>query len=107
LAATTPPNSAPASTIDPSDVPAIDSWDQSEGSGEYSPGPEENSITIEDYPEDVSSDEGYRSDDYMSEMDGQELRDSLEFQMEREIEQIEGGENPTAYGVLMREIKAD
>ena len=107
LASTIPPNSVPPSTIDPSDVPAIDSWDQSEGSGEYSPGPEENSITIDDYPEDVSSDEGYRSDDYMSEMDGQELRDSLEFQMEREIEQIEGGENPTAYGMLMREIKAD
>jgi hypothetical protein len=45
---------------------------------EYSPGP----ITIDDYPEDDSSDEGYRSDDYMSEMDGQELRDSLELQME-------------------------
>ena len=27
--------------------------------------------------------------------------------MEREIKQIEGGENPTAYRVLMRETKAD
>ena len=88
LAATTPPNSAPPSTIDPSDIPALESLDQSEGSvREYSPGPQENPITI-DYPEDDSSDEGYKSDDYMSEMDGQELRDSLELQMEREIEQM-------------------
>ena len=52
-AATTPPNSAPPSTIDPSDIPALDSLDLSEGSvREYSPGPQENSITIDDYPED-------------------------------------------------------
>jgi hypothetical protein len=51
--ATTPPNSAPPSTIDPSDIPALDSLDLSEGSvREYSPGPQENSITIDDYPED-------------------------------------------------------
>ena len=75
LASTIPPNSVPPSTIDPSDVPAIYSWDQSEGlAKEYSPGPEENLITIDDYPEDDNSDEGYRSDDYMSEMDDQELR---------------------------------
>ena len=74
---------------------------------EYSPGPQENPITIDDYPEDDSSDKGYRSDDYMSEMDGQELRVSLELQMESEMKQIEGGENPTAYGVLMKEIKVD
>lgn len=66
-------------------------------------GPEENSpITIDD----SDSGEGYGSEDYVSEMDGQELRDSLELQMEGEIEQIQGGEN-TAYGMLMREIKAD
>src|ERR1700735_5834117 len=41
LASTIPPNSVPPSTIDPSDVPAIYSWDQSEGlAKEYSPGPE-------------------------------------------------------------------
>ena len=108
LAATTPPDSAPPSTIDPSDAPVIDSWDQSEASARgFSPGPEENPITIDDCPGYDSSDEGYRSDDYMSKMDGQELRDSLENQMEREIEQMEGGENPTAYKVLMREIKAN
>ena len=74
-AATTPPNSAPLSTIDPSDMPALDFLDLSEGSvGEYSPGPQENPITIDDYPEDDSSDEGYQSDNYMSEMDGQKLR---------------------------------
>jgi hypothetical protein len=42
----------------------------------------------------------------VSEIDGQELRDSLELQMEGEIEQIQGGENPTAYGGLMRGMKA-
>jgi hypothetical protein len=40
-------------------------------------------------------------------MDGQELRDRLEPQMERDIEQIEGRENPLAYGVWMRKINAD
>ncbi len=106
LAATTPPNSGPPSTIDPSDVPALDSWGQQEGlTQEYSSGSEENlnPITIDDY----DSGEGYGSDDCVSEMDGKELRDSLELQMQGEIEQIQGSENFTAYGVLMRGINAD
>jgi len=103
LAATTLPNSAPPSTVDPSDLPALNSWDQQGPTREYSSGPEKNSpITFDD----SDLDEGYGSEDYVSEMDGQELRDSLELQMEGEIEQIQGGENPTVYGESMRGIKA-
>ncbi len=85
LAATTLPNSAPPSTVDPSDLPALNSWDQQGPTREYSSGPEKNSpITFDD----SDLDEGYGSEDYVSEMDSQELRDSLELQMEGEIEQI-------------------
>jgi len=52
-----------SSIINPSDIPALDSLDQSEESvRKYSPGPQENPITIDDYPEDNSSDD--KSDDY-------------------------------------------
>jgi len=105
LAATTPPNSAPPSIIEPVDVPALNSWGQSEEeTREDLPG-HGNLIIIDDNSEDNGgdSDEGYGSDDCMSEMEGQELRDSLELQMEGEIEQIQEGR---AYEVLMREINA-
>ena len=55
-------------TIDTSDVPALDSWGQQEGlTQEYSSGSEENlnPITIDDY----DSGEGYGSDDCVSEFD--------------------------------------
>ena len=104
-AATTPPNSAPPSTIDPAEVPSLNSWDQPEGeTREFLPGPKNAiTMTINNYSED-DLDEGYGSEDYLSEMEGQELRDSLELQMEGEIEQIQDGEKNQAYGELMREI---
>ena len=99
LAATTPPNSAPPSTFDPADIPLLNSWNQPEGETEP-----KNAITIDDHSEDDLDDSGYGSNDYMSEMEGQELRDSLELQMEGEIEQIRNGEKNSAYEELMREI---
>jgi len=104
LAATTPPTSPPPSTIHPADVPVLKSWDQPEGeTGKFLPGPGHENVNLDD----CSEDEGYGSNDCMSEMEGQELRDSLELQMEEEIGQIQDGEkNPTAYGEMMRGINA-
>ena len=55
-------------------------------------------------------DDGYESDDLISEMDGEELRESLQLQMQGEIEVLEQSQDvkrSSAYGVLMMEIKPD
>ena len=56
-----------------------------------------------------SSDDGYGDDDLLSELEGEELRDSLKLQIEGEIDIIEQLEanKPTAYDTLMRGIHAD
>jgi hypothetical protein len=52
-------------------------------------------------------DEGYNSDDTMSEMEGEELMQSLEQQMAGEMEvigQIQATHQEGAYGPLMRDV---
>jgi hypothetical protein len=70
LAAITPPTSAPPSTIDPADVPVLKSWDQPERkTRKCLPGPEpENTNMAEE-----ELDEGYGSNDCMSEMEKKKL----------------------------------
>ena len=108
LVATTSSTSAPPSTIDAADVPVLNFWNQPESEGEtreFLPGPELENANMDH--DDYSKNERYGSNDCMSEMEGQELRDSLELQMEEEIGQIQDGEkSPTAYGELIREINA-
>ena len=56
-----------------------------------------------------SSDDRYGDDDLLSELEGEELRDSLKLQIEGEIDIIEKLEvnKPTAYDTLMQSIHAD
>ena len=58
-------------------------------------------------PDPEQAEEGYRSDDLVSEMDGDEYMESLEKQMAWEVgflKGIRGAEQPNTLGVLMRDI---
>jgi len=71
---------------------------------------EPDAIVISDTSNAENADDGYGSDDLMSEMDGEELKESLQLQMQGEIELLEQSQDAkksSAYGVLMREIKPD
>jgi len=106
-AASTPPISSAGSDIDPAD---IDAENQSDVDGRNSTANSPDAIVISDSSDAENADDGYGSDDLMSEMDGEELKESLELQMQGEIEVLEQSQDAkksSAYGVLMREIKPD
>jgi hypothetical protein len=93
------------SDVEPVD---IDSGDQSDAEGRNPWVSLPDAIVVSSDSSDVENvDDGYGSDDLMSEMDGEELRESLQMQMEGEIEilkQSEGSKKSSAYRTLMREI---
>ena len=68
-------------------------------------------ILILDTSDVENEDDGYRPDDIMSEMDGDKLKESLQLQMQGEIEVLEqshwDAKKSSTYQVLMREIKPD
>jgi hypothetical protein len=103
-AASTPPISFAGSDID------IDAEDQYDVDRRNSVASSPDAIVISDSSDAEKANDGYGSDDLMSEMDGKEQRESLQLQMQGEIEVLEQSQDAkksSAYGVLMREIKPD
>jgi hypothetical protein len=84
--ASTPPISSVGSDFDPAD---INVEDQSNVDGRNSIPNSPDAIIISDSSDAENVDDGYGSDDLMSEMDGEELKESLELQMQGEIEVLE------------------
>lgn len=87
-AASTPPILVALSERDPEEAPELDAEDQLDFSGYFSK--ESSPIVISPDSSDIEivDDEGYKSEDFMSEMEGEELRQHLEQQMAEEIEVI-------------------
>jgi hypothetical protein len=106
-AAPTPPISSAGSDVEPADFGA---GHQSDVDGRNSKASSPDAIVISDTSDAENADDGYGSDDMMSEMDGEELKESLQLQMQGEIELLEQSQDAkksSAYEVLMREIKPD
>jgi hypothetical protein len=106
-AASTPPISSAGSDIEPADIGAEY---QSDVDGRNSTANSPDVVVISDTSDAENADDGYGSDDLLSEMDGEELRESLQLQMQGEIEVLEQSQDAkksSAYGVLMREFKPD
>ena len=106
-AASTPLISIAPSEEDFEEIPDLDAEDQFDFSGYFS---KENSpiiISPDSSDVEIVVDEGYNSDDTMSEMEGEELMQSLKQQMAGEIEvigQIQATHQEGAYGPLMRDV---
>jgi hypothetical protein len=107
------PSSSAASTLPissaGSDVEPTNEY-QSNVDGRNSIANSPDAIIISDTSDAENADDGYGSNDLMSEMDGEELKESLQLQMQGEIEVLEQSQDAkksSAYGVLMREIKPD
>ena len=81
-AASTPPMSSAGSDAEPADIGA---GDQSDVDGRNSEASSPDAIVISDTSDAENADDGYGSDDLMSEMDGEELKESLQLQMQGEI----------------------
>ena len=107
-AAPTPPLSPTATGIEQA-VTGFSTVDEDDG---LEQGPDLLQIDIDnglESSETDSSDDGYGDDDLLSELEGEELRDSLKLKIEGEmdiIEQLEANK-PTAYDTLMWGIDAD
>jgi hypothetical protein len=82
-AVSTPPISSAGSDID------IDAEDQYDIDRRNSVASSPDAIVISDSSDAKKVDDGYGSDDLMSEMDGKELRESLQLQLQGEIEVLE------------------
>ena len=81
-AASTPPISSAGSDVEPAD---IGTEYQSDVDGRNSIANSPDAIVISDTSDAENADDGYGSDDLMSEMDGEELKESLQLQMQGEI----------------------
>ena len=77
-AASTPPISSAGSDIEPADIGAEY---QSDVDGRNSTANSPDVVVISDTSDAENADDGYGSDDLLSEMDGEELRESLQLQM--------------------------
>jgi DNA-binding NarL/FixJ family response regulator len=85
-AASTPPISSAGSEIELAD---IDAQNQSDIDGRSSIASSPHVVVISDFSDAENVDDGYGSDDLMSEMDGEELKESLQLQMQGGIEVLE------------------
>lgn len=103
-APTTPPQSPTPSLFD---LAGSDGQDQYAYSADNSHLHQESPVSPDHSSEPEGADEGYRSDDLMSEMDDDDYMDSLERQMEWEVGFLEGirdTEQPDAFSILMRDV---
>ena len=101
---TTPPESL---TLWSFELEESDGQDQHVYSLSNSPLHQEGPVSPNHSAEPEGADEGYRSDDLMSEMDSDDCMNSLERQKEWEVgflESIRDAEQPDTFGALMRNV---
>ena len=101
---TTPPESLTLSSFE---LAESDGQDQYVYSLSNSPLHQEGPVSPNHSAEPKGADEGYRSDDLMSEMDSDDCMNSLERQMEWEVGflgSMRDAEQPDTFGVLMRNV---